>query len=209
MAGGILMSLAMWLIGGASAAKDNYEMMKEPWQYLDDGTPVYLDRHCRKHINGELVVPIYNYELQRTQEVGKKSGKVYYDPVVHQQKLKEKESEENKTKAIENGYAAYLKYDFKRQRFITCEISTDKFIAEIESEEDGTFWKYYLDDDANEFNLYQHKSSRGIKITEEEFDKIDIPKGTHNTFDIYRYEYGYDTITRKYGKLRRREEKQK
>ena len=85
---GLLSLIFGAVLGGSaiSAARENARLMSKPYKHLDDGTPVYMDRHCNEYINGEKVVIKYNYDLNRTQKVGERTGKVYFDEEVARQK---------------------------------------------------------------------------------------------------------------------------
>lgn len=177
------------LLGGAvKNGIENHEMMKKPHHFLDDGTPVYLDRLGSEYINGEKVVPRFNYDLQRLQQVGEISGRVYFDQFALHQKRMHERSEENKARAIADGDLAYSKYDEYKDKFITCEISTGMYIGKLDVELDGTCWKYYLYPDRTITSRFDMRATtilnseinkKGIKISEEELKGLDIIDGSH------------------------------
>lgn len=180
------------LLGG-SAAKcgiENAKMMSKPTRYLDDGTPVYLDRLCNEHINGEKVVAKYDYANEKLVYAGQKSGKVYIDPEENTKKRLDDWSEVHKQEAIVKGKLAYMRYDHVRKKELTCEISTDRFIAYLEGRDDGTYWKYYLSPN----NDYAHAHCKtegdpGVQIRQDEYDKLNIYGGTHSAVDYNRDKY--------------------
>ncbi|MBQ4523420.1 MAG: hypothetical protein IJA10_10805 [Lachnospiraceae bacterium] len=179
------------LILGGSAIKagiENANMMSKPYTHLDDGTPIYIDRNCNEYVNGERMIATYDYKNQKLVYAGKRSGKVYIDPEANQRKRMDEMSEKNKREAIAKGMLAYLRYDHKREKSLTCEISTGKYIAQLKGKEDGTYWKYYLPD--YEMILFSSpaEGDNGIEITQEEYDKLNIlVVGTHYASDLYRY----------------------
>jgi hypothetical protein len=194
------MSAILGLIGlgvfGASAVKcgiQDIDMMSSPSSYLDDGTPVYLDRKCNQYINGERVVyqEFFDKNVRTTKLIGTKSGKVYSDS--HQKYLNKvkKENEEKRQQAINEGKLAYTKL-YPRHTIpnnmtnsitdsrLTCECSTGKIIAKLECKEDGTCWKYYLTDlSYYDDNIFDEYSSQGYQITKEELQKLNVFPGSH------------------------------
>lgn len=188
-----MLGLGTLLLGGVllgSAIKcgiENDKMMSKPQRYLDDGTPVYLDRLCNEHVNGEKIVPRYNYQQEKLVYVGEKSGRVYSDPEQNTKNRLDSWNEERKQEAIKLGKLAYMKYDHVRKHQFTCEISTDKFICYLEGRKDGTYWKYYLPIDTPYDKAHMKgEGNIGIQITQEEFDKLNIFGGTHWYVDYYR-----------------------
>ena len=120
------------------------------------------------------------------------NSKVYYD---YQQDLlnrRNTEDEEEKADELSRGKLAYLKYDSISKRRLTCEISTGKFIAELEGRPDGTYWKYYIEEDGHHWIVNRRaKGDLGIQITREEFDALNITLGTHHAYDANRRSYEY------------------
>ena len=87
---------------------------------------------------------------------------------------------------------AYLKYDSISKRRLTCEISTGKFIVELEGRSDGTYWKYYIEEDGCHYIYFNKtKGSPCVQITREEFDALNIKPGTHHAYDANRRRYEY------------------
>lgn len=193
MAGlGLLFSALLFGGSAISAGIENAKMMSKPYRYLDDGTPVYLDRLCNEHINGEKVISKYNYQLGRLQQVGERSGRVYMDPVVETQKRMDKQNEERRQEAISEGKAAYMKYDCDRKQQFTAEVSTRKYIAELEGREDGTYWMYYLSPNRKAWEAHRRTDGDpGVQITQEYFDKLNIYFGTHMARDRNRTNMQY------------------
>lgn len=179
-------TLIMGLIFGGSylsAAKDNREMMKEPHEYMPDGTPIYLDRKCRHYINGEQIVPKYDYATKRTLYVGKHSGNIIYDPEQAKMNRMDAMSEKNKEEAIAEGMLAYKKYNHERERFCTAEISTGRYIAQLELKRDGTAKKWYLYPEAY-LPSDIRKDDPGIDITPDEYRKLNVSCSSHLAFDF-------------------------
>lgn len=175
------------LFGGAaiSAGIDNAKMMSKPYRYLDDGTPVYLDRKCKEWANGEKIVATYDYQNNKLVYAGQRSGKVYIDPEENTRRRMDEMSEKYKREAIERGYLAYKKYDHRVKRSITCEISTGKYIAALKGNKyGGGYRKYYLNRPDFEFHNCHMKddNDEGIEITREEFNKLNIIGGSHMTW---------------------------
>ena len=193
MAGlGILLYGALRSICGIGQAVENSQMKKESFGYTDKGEPTYLDRNCNRYINGEKVVATYDYTNKKLVYAGQKTGKVYYD---YQQDLlnrRNTEDEEEKADELSRGKLAYLKYDSISKRKLTCEISTGKFIVELEGRSDGTYWKYYIEEDGCHY-IYFHKTENSpcVQITKEEFDALNIKPGTHHAYDANRRSYEY------------------
>lgn len=179
------------LLGGSAinAAIDDVKLMSKPFRYLKDGTPVYMDGKRRKYINNELCKEDSYWRdghiYYRT--IGTQTKKVYEDTYELLLDRFRADDEMRKEMAIKNGKLSYLKYDPIRKKQITCEISTDKFIARLEGKEDGTYWKYYLspDNDYSECHM-KTEGDKGIQITQEEFDKLDDVCGSHG-YSYYPY----------------------
>lgn len=186
MGWGFLLTLGGLLAGNVKKYIDDKDMMSEPYRYLDDGTPVYLDSSCKEHINGEKVIKKYDYQNKKLIEVGEITGNVYFDPKEAKKKRMNAQSEKYKQEAIKDGKKAYLKYNFERNKFITCEIETDKFIVQLQGKSDGTYWKYYLNPEATHYHSASDEDI-GIEITQEDYDKLNIYNGTHRARDLYRY----------------------
>lgn len=184
---GLLGTLLFGALLGGSAIKNgiqNADIKSKPFKYLDDGTPVYLDRNCNKWANGERIVKKYDYDRKVLVEVGERSGKVYFDPQKNMEKMIRKRCEHNKQHAIEMGYLAYMNYDFRFERMFTCEISTGKFISRLDCDKNGVYRKFYHNPNMQyafeRFVTYSELNfDDGVIITEEECKKLDILGGTH------------------------------
>lgn len=191
--------LLFGLMAGGSAVKcgvENAKMMSKPYRYMDDGTPVYLDRLCNEHINGEKVISKYNYQKGCMQDVGVRSGRVYYDEQEVQRKRFDDMNERSRQFAIKQGHKAYMKYIPEIKKEITCELSTGKLIAKLEREKVGdkkyVYRKYYTDLsiirskmwDGNYLpvDAYQEPKDgdKGIEITKDEFIGLNIWTGSHS-----------------------------
>ena len=193
MAGlGILLYGAMKTICGIGQAVENKQMKDYSYKIDEKGRPTWIDREGHQYINGERVVATYDYKNQKLVYAGKNSGKVYYD---YQQDLlnrRNTEDEEEKSDELSRGKLAYLKYDSISKRRLTCEISTGKFIAELEGRPDGTYWKYYIEEDGHHWIVNRRaKGDHGIQITREKFDALNIKPGTHHAYDVNRRRYEY------------------
>ena len=174
------------IFGGAaiSADIDNVKMMSEPYRYLEDGTPVYLDRKCKEHINGEKVISKAVHDSHgniKLVSVGQRSGRVYFDPEEAQRRRMDEMSEKYRREAIEGGYLVYKKYDHRVKRFMTCEISTGKYIASLQGNKYGCgYRKFYVKPDFDFYNCHcKADGDEGIEITREEFIKLNIFGGSH------------------------------
>lgn len=193
MAGlGILLYGALRAICGIGQAVENKQMKDYSYKIDEKGRPTWIDREGHQYINGERVVATYDYNNQKLVYTGKNSGKVYYD---YQQDLlnrRNTEDKEEKADKLSRGKLAYLKYDSISKRKLTCEISTGKFIVELEGRSDGTYWKYYIEEDGHHW-IYFHKTDNSpcVQITKEEFDALNITLGTHHAYDANRKSYEY------------------
>ena len=193
MAGlGILLYGALRAICGIGQAVENKQMKDYSYKIDGKGRPTWIDRQGHRYINGEKVVATYDYKNQKLVYAGQRTGKVYYD---YQQDLlnrRNTEDEEEKADELSRGKLAYLKYDSISKRRLTCEISTGKFIAELEGRQDGTYWKYYIEEDGHHWIVNRRaKGDHGIQITREEFDALNITLGTHHAYDANRRSYEY------------------
>ena len=193
MAGlGILLYGALRAVCGIGQAVENKQMKDYSYKIDEKGRPTWIDREGNKYINGEKVVATYDYNNHKLVYAGQRTGKVYYD---YQQDLlnrRNTEDEEEKTDELSRGKLAYLKYDSISKRRLTCEISTGKFIAELEGRPDGTYWKYYIEEDGCHYIYFNKtKGSPCVQITREEFDALNIKPGTHHAYDANRRRYEY------------------
>ena len=193
MAGlGILLYGALRSICGIGQAVENKQIKDYSYKIDEKGRPTWIDRQGNQYINGERVVATYDYNNHKLVYAGQRTGKVYYD---YQQDLlnrRNAEDEEEKSDKLSRGKLAYLKYDSISKRRLTCEISTGKFIVELEGRSDGTYWKYYIEEDGCHY-IYFHKTEKSpcVQITKEEFDALNIKPGTHHAYDANRRRYEY------------------
>ena len=193
MAGlGILLYGALRSICGIGQAVENKQIKDYSYKIDDKGRPTWIDRQGHQYINGERVVATYDYNNHKLVYAGQRTGKVYYD---YQQDLlnrRNTEDKEEKADKLSRGKLAYLKYDSISKRKLTCEISTGKFIVELEGRADGTYWKYYIEEDGHHW-IYFHKTENSpcVQITKEEFDALNIKPGTHHAYDANRRRYEY------------------
>ena len=193
MAGlGILLYGALRAVCGIGQAVENKQMKDYSYKIDEKGRPTWIDRQGNQYINGERVIATYDYNNHKLVYTGKNSGKVYYD---YQQDLlnrRNTEDEEEKADELSRGKLAYLKYDSISKRRLTCEISTGKFIVELEGRSDGTYWKYYIEEDGCHYIYFNKtKDSPCVQITREEFDALNIKPGTHHAYDANRRSYEY------------------
>ena len=188
MAGlGILLYGALRAICGIGQAVENKQMKDYSYKIDEKGRPTWIDRQGNRYINGEKVVATYDYKNQKLVYAGQRTGTVYIDPEQNQRDRLDRWSEERKQEAINDGKLAYMKYDHVRKQQITCEISTGKFIAYLEGNEDGTYYKYYLQPSQDFCHAHcKPDGVVGIPITREEFDKLNIYFGTHSAIDYSR-----------------------
>ena len=191
MAGlGLLIYGALRAVCGIGQAVENKQMKDYSYKIDEKGRPTWIDREGHRYINGERVIATYDYNNHKLVYAGKNSGKVYYDPEQDLLNRMHKEDEEKKADELSRGKLAYLKYDSISKRRLTCEISTGKFIVELEGRSDGTYWKYYIEEDGHHW-IYFHKTENSpcVQITREEFDALNIKPGTHHAFDANRRRY--------------------
>ena len=182
----------MRAVCGIGQAVENKQMKDYSYKIDEKGRPTWIDRQGNQYINGERVVATYDYNNHKLVYAGQRTGKVYYD---YQQDLlnrRNAEDEEEKSDKLSRGKLAYLKYDSISKRRLTCEISTGKFIVELEGRSDGTYWKYYIEEDGCHY-IYFHKTENSpcVQITKEEFDALNIKPGTHHAYDANRRSYEY------------------
>ena len=193
MAGlGMLLYGALRAVCGIGQAVENKQMKDYSYKIDEKGRPTWIDREGNQHINGEKVVATYDYDNHKLVYAGQRTGKVYYD---YQQDLlnrRNAEDEEEKADELSRGKLADLKYDSISKRKLTCEISTGKFIVELEGRSDGTYWKYYIEEDGCHYIYFNKtKGSPCVQITQEEFDALNIKPGTHHAYDANRRSYEY------------------
>jgi hypothetical protein len=196
---GILGLIGLIGLGGSAikAGIQNAEMMSKPYRYLDDGTPVYLDRLCNEYINGEKTRTHYSMDKNgqvNSQTIGVNSGKVYYDRRETYENKVARENEEKRQKALSEGKLAYVKLfpthsipgntsNSITDSYLTCECSTGKIISRLECKEDGTCWKYYLTDLVHYNWDPDHKyMSQGYQITKDELKKLNVFNGSHSLY---------------------------
>lgn len=195
-------TLIFALMLGGSAVKcgiDNVKAKNCSYTHDEQGRATWINRKGETYINGEKVVPKYDYQNDKLLQVGSKSGKVYYDPDEVTLRRARYWDEEAKRNELSMGNKAYLKYVPEFEKRMTCEIETEKFIAQLSKcyMKDGSYkyYKYYLDIDAikpknpNKFMPYTMEPTHpinmkmpgdeGIEITEEEYRKLNIICGTH------------------------------
>ena len=189
---GLFLYGALRAICGIGQAVENKKMKDYSYKIDEKGRPTWIDRQGNRYINGEKVIATYDYKNHKLVYAGQRTGKVYYD---YQQDLlnrRNTEDEEEKTDELSRGKLAYLKYDSISKRRLTCEISTEKFIAELEGRPDGTYWKYYIEEDGHHWIVNRRaKGDPGIQITREKFDALNITLGTHHAYDANRKSYEY------------------
>ena len=202
---GLLAMLGLKATVGIGTAISDAYYMSSPIGYLEDGTPYYANRNNERFApNGEKMVSQVAYRADGSaylKTVGQKTGKVYIDPELIRQKNRDERNALKAENARKDGWLAYRKYDHIRQREITCEISTERYIAELRGEEDGTYWKIYLPDSHKYHQChYGKKGDKGVQITKEEYDKLNIYGGTHTAFDSNREEWVWDNRKKDYVK---------
>lgn len=193
MAGlGLLLYGALRSVVGVGKMVENKQMKDFSYKIDEEGRPTWIDREGKQYINGEKVVATYDYEKKKLVYAGQRTGTVYIDPEQNIKDRADRLSEERRKEAIAEGKLAYMRYDHSRKIRITCEISTGKFIAELEGRKDGTYWKYYLGDDREAYNAHcKSEGDPGVQITREEFDGLNIYGGTHTAVDYNRNKNQY------------------
>ena len=189
MAGlGLLIFGAMSAICGIGRAVENKQMKDYSYKIDEKGRPTWIDREGHQYINGEKVVATYDYDNHKLVYAGQRTGTVYIDPEQNTRDRMDRWSEERKQEAIKRGELAYMRYDHIRKKEITCEISTGKYISQLEGRKDGTYWKYYLSQNAK-YVSDKTPGDYGIQITQDEYDKLNIFMGSHFASDLNRYTY--------------------
>ena len=186
------LSLFIWAALGVAVgigkAVENHEMKKFSYKIDEKGRPTWVDRKGQQYIDGERVVATYDYDKHKLVYAGQRTGTVYIDPEQNRISRIDADSEKRKQEAIKEGKLAYMRYDHDRKKQITCEISTEKYIAQLEGRKDGTYWKYYLSPNAKYLND-KTPGDHGIQITQDEYDKLNIFMGTHFASDLNRCTY--------------------
>lgn len=189
MAGlGLFLYGALKAVTGIGKAVDNHQMKNYSYKIDEKGRPTWIDREGHQYINGERVVATYDYDNHKLVYAGQRTGTVYIDPEQNTRDRLDGWSEKRKQEAIKEGKLAYMRYDHVRKKEITCEISTGKYIAQLEGRKDGTYWKYYLSSNAKFLND-KTPGDHGIQITQDEYDKLNIFMGSHFASDLNRYTY--------------------
>ena len=157
---------------------DNFKAMEKPSYYLDDGTPVYRNRKSEEIVNGERMYVtsfVDDYGHDHTVLKGVRTQRIYIDYYEKSIRPMLETSEKNKQEAIEKGQLAYMKWNELYDDYLTTEIETGLPIAELEGREDGTYWKYYLFSDSRFIPRNMKREwDKGIQITQEEYDKLNI-----------------------------------
>lgn len=178
---------------------DNVKAKNYSYRIDEKGRPTWIDRKGRPYINGERVVSKYDYQREELLQVGEKTGRVYFDPEVARLQKMEKTSEDNRQYSLKWGYTSYMKYVPELDKFITCEMSTGKFIAALTRGHDANgqfeYRKFYLDIDAikpknpnkfmpstcapTQYVFYPMPGDEGIVISKEEFKALNCWFGSH------------------------------
>lgn len=188
MAGlGLLLYGALRAACGIGKAVENKQMKDYSYKIDEKGRPTWIDRQGNQYINGERVVATYDYDRHKLVYAGQRTGTVYCDPEQNRINRIDAESEKRKQEAIKESKLAYMRYDHVRKRQITCEISTGKFIAYLEGDENGNYKKYYLQPSQDFCHCHcKPEGVAGVPITREEFDGLNIYYGTHSAYDYSR-----------------------
>lgn len=188
MAGlGLLFGLGIAAIGKIAYGISDMQYRSTPTGTTQNGEPYYMGRDAKCYAaNGERMilqtaVDARGNRYNRT--VGERTGKVYFDREKTLQDKADKDNEESRKSAIENGYLAYAYRDrtlpFFNQERVTKELSTGKYIARLEyNPYKKEFRKYYLAPNAC-FPFLTVDGDKGILITKEEFEKLNCYGGHH------------------------------
>ena len=185
MAGlGLFIYGALRAVCGIGQAIENKQMKDYSYKIDDQGRPTWIDREGKQYINGEKVVPTYDYKNQKLVYAGQRTGTVYIDPEKNTRDRLDSWSEKRKQDAIEMGMLAYNKYNHIWKKQITTEISTGRPIAELIKKSDGTYWKIYgtIDTpkyDGQSYFGWEHRTGEPIQITSDEFCRLDTVCGSH------------------------------
>ena len=206
MAGlGILLYGALRAAVGIGNKIENARYMSQPYNYTDDGTPMYMDKDRNIYINGERVID----KLEKKSDgqlhkvrVGARTGKVYSDPYQSRIDKQMERYNEEKQKAIDKGKTTFWIHDHDYGRITVIEISTGQIIFQIRGKLDGTYWKYYARPKSRPYIFLP--SETPVQITQEEYDLIERENGFMvDPVDLNRNDYTF-TSKCKYEKIRRR-----
>ena len=169
------------IFGGAAIghAIKNADMKSSPYRYTDDGKPVYLDYECNEWINGEKVIPTYDYKNQKLVYAGAKTGTVYFDPQqAKAERMRKTFDEPNLKKSIERGELVYNRWYPEYEKVLTTEISTGKIIIKIGWDwKTGMCKKYYYTGGYKKLHstacfICPQENNKGVIISKEEYDKL-------------------------------------
>lgn len=185
-------------ISAIGCCVDNKKAKDYSYKIDEQGRPTWIDRKGDQYINGEKTVWKYGYKNNKSVKVGVVTGKVYCDPEENQLRIFREDSERNREHCMKWGYTSYEKYVPELNKFVSCEMSTGKFIAKLDRKiENGkpVYRKYYLDIDAikpkNPISYIPYTceptqpiwesmpGDEGIVISEEEFKSLNYWGGTH------------------------------
>ena len=187
------------LLAGAAAIGrgiENEKVKSQTYKIDEKGRPTYMDRNGKHYINGERIIPEYDYQQHYTRYVGQRTGTVYIDPERERREKHTRENEERKQKAIKDGKLAYEKYDNDWQRQITTEISTGKPIAILNATTLGCYKQYASEEKPPWKGCFYVNQTMAIgekiPITYDEFCKLNIIGGSHYCYEesgVWRYYY--------------------
>lgn len=183
---GLLLKLGLHGAAAIDKFVKDRDYLSSPAFYDQEGRAVYIDSSGNHYINGEKVITEYDYKNKKLIEVGQRTRTVYNDPEEKARQRMVDWSERYKQESIEKGNLAYRKYNFEMKCFLTCEISTDRYISQLKGKKDGTYLKFYLPCNAKNKTDVE-EGDIGVQITQEEYDKLNIFDGTHFASDLYRY----------------------
>lgn len=188
------LALGLRAIVGIGNVIADAKSMSSPSGRLEDGTPYYYNRKNEMFINDEKVISKIAYKPDGDiylQRVGARTGKVYVDPYLNQKKKAEENSERNKQMNIKYGFIAYMHFHPIWKTQVTREISSGKYIGELIGNSDGRYFVRYLDENAR-YKPLNLEWTEEKEITQDEYEKLNIPLGSHFSRDDYRYIYEYD-----------------
>lgn len=187
----ILALLGLKGVAGIGRAVDDAKTKKNSACIDSNGNVCSVGRTGKYYVNGEETYSWAQddkYGNRHNMTIGVNSGKVYHDSFDDEVRMRSQSDEIEKQRMLKRGYLAYNKYDFRFRQPVTTEISTGKVIAAlcIEYTEDhhaGGYYKFYYKERTPHSSCDFDKSAigdYGIKITKEEYDKLNIPYSTSN-----------------------------
>lgn len=185
----ILTLLGLKGVASVGRAVDDEKTKRNTTTLDSNGNVTCIGRTGKYYVNGEETyswVQEDKYGNRHVLTIGVNSGKVYRDNFDEEVKRMSANDEKKKQWSLSHGYLAYNKYDPRYRRAITTEISTGKPLAAVcrcynNKTKEVHFYKFYLKkNNANDRSDYDESApgDYGIEISEEEYNRLDIPGKT-------------------------------